>query len=152
MRRSSRLRRARVCSRTAGRANGEKDIRILARDAWREARRDRSLCIRAQALKHPMLEERVDARELFSHGEGIVTRNNAKLRESGRGSFRNRCARQRMRQGFYFRVVFERDMRGLVRPYEDKDESGCDSGGVNFVRSSLRVPVVRRIKDDEMTL
>lgn len=99
-----------------------------------------------------MLQERVDARELFGHGEGIVTRNDAKLRESGRGTLGNRRTRERVRQSFYLRVVFERNVRGLVRRYEHENEDGCDSSVVNFVRGSTHVAMARRIKNDEMAL
>jgi len=94
----------------------------------------------------------VDAREFLRHGEGVVPLNYAKLLESSGSTLGNRHTRERMRQSFYLRIVFERDMRVLICRDEHKNEGGCDSGRVNFVRSPVRVPVDRRIKDDEMTL
>lgn len=63
----------------------------------------------------------MNARELFSHGEGVITRNDADTRESFGGALGNRTTSERMRQGFDFRVIFKRDVRRFVGSHQDEN-------------------------------
>ena len=77
----------------------------------------------SMALKDADAQERVEARDGFGGVKGGGAQRHAMRRERGLRGLGNRLLRERVRQGFKRRLVFERQMDALVG--FDENENFC---------------------------